>query len=81
MPYFEFQWRDDVTEHLAEHDISQQDFENVVCNPFRKGKSKSSGRRAAWGYTDDGRFIIAIYEEIDELMMLPVTAYEVPEPK
>jgi uncharacterized DUF497 family protein len=81
MPYYEFQWRDSTIEHLAEHDISPDDFEEVVCNPFRKGKSRSSGRRAAWGYTRDGRNVIAVYEEIDELVLLPVTAYEVPEPR
>jgi uncharacterized DUF497 family protein len=81
MPYYEFQWRDSTIEHLAEHDISPDDFEEVVCNPFRKGKSRSSGRRAAWGYTRDGRYVIAVYEEIDELVLLPVTAYEVPEPR
>jgi uncharacterized DUF497 family protein len=79
MPYYEFQWLDSAIEHLAEHDISTEDFEGVVCNPLRKGKSKSSGRKAAWGYTSDGRYIIAIYEKIDELTLLPVTAYEVSE--
>jgi hypothetical protein len=68
-------------EHLAEHDISPEDFEMVVCSPLRKGRSRSSGRQAAWGYLDDGRYVIAIYEEIDELTLLPVTAYEVPEPR
>ena len=35
----------------------------------------------AWGYTEDGRYIIAVYDELDELTILPVTAYEVPEPR
>jgi hypothetical protein len=35
----------------------------------------------AWGYTSDGRYIIAVYEHVDELTVIPVTAYEVPEPK
>jgi hypothetical protein len=81
MPYYEFQWLDSTIEHLAEHDISPEDFEKVVCNPLRKGLSRSTRRRAAWGYTSDGRYIIAIYEEIDELTLFPVTAYEVPEPR
>jgi hypothetical protein len=81
MPYYEFQWLDSTIEHLAEHDISPDDFERVVCNPSRKGRSRSSGRRAAWGFTSGGRYIIAVYEEIDELRLLPVIAYEVPEPR
>jgi hypothetical protein len=28
----------------------------------------------------DGRFIVVVYEEIDDDTVLPVTAYEVPEP-
>lgn len=81
MPYFDFVWTDEIVEHLAEHDISQDDFVHVVSNPTRKGKSRSSGQPAAWGYTPDGRYIIAVYEKLDEITCLPVTAYEVPEPR
>jgi hypothetical protein len=42
--------------------------------------SRSSDLPAVWGFTDDGRYVIAVYEEIDEITILPVTAYEVPEP-
>ncbi|HEV2968972.1 MAG TPA: hypothetical protein VGY55_03215 [Pirellulales bacterium] len=80
MPYYEFLWTDDIMEHLAEHGIAQDDFEHVVCNPTSKGISRSSNLPAAWGHTSDGRYIIAVYEELDELTILPVTAYMVPEP-
>ena len=81
MPYFEFLWTDAIVRHLAEHEISQEDFERVVCRPSSKGYSRSSGLPAAWGYTPDGRYIVAVYEELDEVTILPVTAYEVPEPR
>ncbi len=80
MPYYEFVWTDDIVRHLAEHGVSQDDFEHVVCNPSSKGYSRSSGLPAAWGYTTDGRYIIAVYEELDQVDILPVTAYEVREP-
>ena len=35
---------------------------------------------AVWGYTAEGHYIMAVYEELDETTILPVTAYEVPEP-
>ena len=35
----------------------------------------------AWGYTRDGRYIIAVYQKIDFATVLPVTAYEVSEPR
>jgi hypothetical protein len=65
---------------MGQHGVSQDDFEHVVCNPSSQGYSRSSGLPAAWGYTSDGRYIIAIYEELDEVTLLPVTAYEVAEP-
>ncbi len=80
MAFFNFLWTDEIVEHVAEHDVTQADFESVVGNPIRRGISRSSGLPAAWGYTEDGRYIIAIYEEIDEITILPVTAYEVHEP-
>jgi len=81
MPYFEFIWTIDIVQHLAEHGVSQEDFEHVVCFTSNKGYSRSSGLPAAWGHTMDGRYIMAIYEELDHLTILPVTAYEVREPR
>lgn len=80
MPYYEFLWTDEILEHLAEHGVSQDDFEEVVCHPSSKGFSRASKLPAAWGYTSDGRYIIAVYEELDEMNILPVTAYVVSEP-
>jgi hypothetical protein len=80
MAFFHFLWTDEIVEHVAVHDLTQDDFESVVSNPVRRGFSRSSGLPAAWGYTEDGRYIIAIFEEIDLVTILPVTAYEVPEP-
>ncbi len=80
MPSLDFIWTDDITEHLAEHGISQDDFEGVVCRPASKGYSRSSGLPCAWGYAQDGRYIIAVYVEIDATTILPVTGYEVLEP-
>jgi hypothetical protein len=80
MASYDFIWTDEIVEHLAEHGISPDDFEQLVCDPLTKGLSRSSGLPAVWGYTADGRYIIAVYEEIDEITILPVTAYEVPEP-
>ena len=80
MPAFDFLWTDEIVEHLTEHGVSQDDFERVVCNPTSKGYSRSSKLPCAWGYTDDGRYVIAVYDELDAVTILPVTAYEVPEP-
>lgn len=81
MAFFSFLWTDEIVEHVAEHGLTEDDFEGVVSRPIRRGFSRSSGLPAAWGYTDDGRYIMAVYEEIDDITILPVTAYEVPEPR
>jgi hypothetical protein len=80
MPTLDFLWPDEIVEHLAEDGISQDDFEHVVCNPTSKGYSRSSNLPCVWGFTEDGRYVIAVFEEIDAITILPVTADEVPEP-
>ena len=81
MPYFEFLWTEEIVIHLAEHDISPDDFEQIVMNPDNTGKSRSSGNPVAFGYIPDGRYIITVYKKIDFITVLPVTAYEVGEPR
>jgi hypothetical protein len=75
-----FLWFDDNLEHIEEHGISQEDFEHVVNHPDEFAVSHSSGLPCAFGYTLDGRYIVAVFEEIDNSTIYPVTAYEVPEP-
>jgi hypothetical protein len=65
---------------VAEHGVEPEEFEEVVSYPDRRGLSRSSKRPCCWGELPDGRFIICVYEFIDEITILPVTAYEVPMP-
>jgi hypothetical protein len=81
MPFYFFAWNEEIVEHLAEHGLTPEDFERVVSNPTATGQSRSSGDPCAFGYTDDGRYIIAVYEFLDGMTILPTTAYEVPEPR
>ncbi len=79
--YIDFLWTTEIVAHCAEHGISQDDFEYVVHHPVRKGLSRSTRLPVVWGRTPDGRYIMAVYEQVDAVTVLPVTAYEVPEPK
>jgi uncharacterized DUF497 family protein len=79
MAFESYIWTDEIIEHLAEHGLSPEDFEHVIDHPVDRGKSDSSGRPAVWGYTEDGRFIIAVYQRLEDGSIVPVTAYEVPE--
>jgi hypothetical protein len=33
MPYLEFLWVDENVDHIAEHDVSTEEFEHVVRHP------------------------------------------------
>jgi uncharacterized DUF497 family protein len=77
MPYYEFQWTDEIIAHLAEHGVSPEDFQEVVSNPRRVSVSRSSGRPCCWGDAPDGRPLFCVYECLDEVEIIPVTAYEV----
>lgn len=81
MPYFIFNWSEELIHKLAEkHDVSIDDFEAVVSDPDETGVSRSSGRPISFGYTADGRYIACVYElEEDGVSITPITAYPVPE--
>jgi uncharacterized DUF497 family protein len=67
-------------EHVEAHDLTTEDVDHVLENYVSTGTSRSSGRPCVFGYTPDGRYIVVVYEEVDDDTVLPVTAYEVPEP-
>jgi hypothetical protein len=64
-------------QHIAEHDISKEEVEEVLDHPEGIEQSRSSGLFIAFGETSIGRLIAVIYEEIDDESAYPVTAYEV----
>jgi len=68
-------------EHIAEHGLTIDDVEEVLCNPASEGTSLATGRPCSWGYTLEDVYIIVVYELIDTDTIRVVTAYEVPEPK
>ena len=68
-------------QHVAEHDLTVEEVEAVLAAPANEGHSNSSGFPAVWGHVPDGRYIIVIYEAIDDDTVRVITAYEVPEPK
>ena len=67
-------------EHIEEHDLTTDDVDYVLENDDATDTSRSSSRPCVFGHTPDGRYIIVIYEEVDEDTVTPVTAYEVSEP-
>ena len=71
---------DGNVEHIDEHDLTPADVEYVLRHAREARTSDSSGRPIVFGYTPDDEYILVVFEWIDEDTVLPVTAYEVPEP-
>jgi uncharacterized DUF497 family protein len=46
-------------------------------NAIGREKSRSSSRWIAFGRTADGRNLAVVYEMLDEITILPVTAFEI----
>lgn len=82
MPWYDLIWNYEPggnVEHIAEHGLTPEDVEAVICQPLEQMISKSSGRPVVTGYTSTGRLIFVEYEQVDECTIYPVTAYEVEE--
>ena len=82
MRYFDIVWNDEPggnVEHVREHGLSREDVESVLQDPIRTSFSKSSGRPVAFGFTTDERFICVVYEQVDDVTLYPVTAFEIEE--
>jgi len=66
-------------EPIAEHGLTPEDVEYVLANQGGEEVSQSSGLPCVFGATQDGRFILVVFERVDKDSVYPVTAYEVPE--
>jgi hypothetical protein len=76
MPWYLFLWDPETEAHLAQHGVTPDEFEEVVCNPDSIGESRSTGRPIAFGYTSTGKYLACVYELADPDTVVPFTAYE-----
>ncbi len=70
-------------EHIAEHGLTPEEVDEVLLDDsLATAHSDSTGLPCKFGFTSTGRYIIVIWEDVndDPRMIYPVTAYEVPEP-
>ena len=65
MPFFFFIWDEENERHLAEHRITPDEFEEVVCDPDVVDQSRTTGRPIAFGMTSRGRYLACVYELLD----------------
>ncbi len=75
MPYWFFQWNDEIIKYLAMHGVTPEEFEFVVMHPMKLEKSRTTGRDIAKGQTQQGDFIACVYEWLDKDTILPITAF------
>ncbi|MGD9855467.1 MAG: hypothetical protein AB7U20_11025 [Planctomycetaceae bacterium] len=80
MPDYHVQWTPEAEDHIAEHGVTKQEFEEVVGDPQEEFVSNSTGRHAVRGWTKTGKLLFCVYElDIDHFTLFPVTAYEIGE--
>lgn len=79
MPYYFFIWTPEIIDHLAEHDVLPDEFEEVVSNPEYENVSRSTGNPLAIGVTSEGRHLCCVFRRLDNDTIEPVTAYDVGE--
>lgn len=82
MPVYFFHWTAEIVEHLADNDVTPEEFEAVVeDHRSRMTTSESTGRPARIGMTDEGRILFCVFDWIDEEQteIEPRTAYEIGE--
>ncbi|QDS85932.1 hypothetical protein EC9_00900 [Rosistilla ulvae] len=77
MPHVLFVWNDEIVAYVAQHGVTVDEFEEVVLNARRVDASRSSGRPIVFGETSSGKYLACVFEYLDDVHVVPVTAYEV----
>jgi uncharacterized DUF497 family protein len=65
--------------HIEAHGLTADDVERVLWEPDGTDMSRSTGWPVAFGHINDGRLICVVYQRIDDITVMPVTAFEVEE--
>jgi hypothetical protein len=76
-PYHFFIWTEQIIEHIAEHDDTPGEFEEVVNNPECEDISRSTGNPVAFGRTSAGRYPCCVFKRLGDDTIEPITAYDI----
>ncbi|MFO7902026.1 MAG: hypothetical protein ACQESR_22660 [Planctomycetota bacterium] len=79
MPHVLFHWNDEITEYIAQHGVTPEEFEEVVLASKDVRTSRSSGRPIVFGETSTGKYLACVFEYIGHDEVVAVTAYEIDE--
>jgi hypothetical protein len=84
--YVSVVWDDEPggnVEHVAANGLTPDEVEEVLLDDsVPTAHSASTDRPCKFGHTSTGKYIIVVWDELEEdpRMIYPVTAYEVPAP-
>ena len=69
---------DGNVQHIAQHDLTVEEVEDVLYSAEEVLASHSSGRPITFGETRTGRYFAVVFDIVEEdpLAVYPVTAYE-----
>jgi len=79
MPFYFFIWTPEIIDHLAQHGVTPEEFEEIAGDPESEELSRSTGNPVAFGSTSEGRYLCCVYKLLDDDTIEPVTAYDVGE--
>jgi len=65
-------------QHISEHGITIEEVEDVLYAAEEVVASQSSGRPITFGETSTGKYVVVVFDVVEEdpLAVYPVTAYE-----
>jgi uncharacterized DUF497 family protein len=82
MPWLDILWDwnnpDGNVAHIAEHGVTPEEVRQVLEAPAtipRPSRSQPS-RTVVAGFTRTGRYLVVVFEQVDSMTVLPVTAFE-----
>ena len=79
MPVHTFLWTKFSVCKIEDNGLTVNDVEHAVLNDYGPRVSRSSGRSAYVGPALDGRTVFVVYEPIDAVLIMPITAFYVGE--
>jgi hypothetical protein len=71
----DFFWTDELIDHVEQHGVSAEEFEEAFDHVLWKEPSHSSGRPTFVAWVR-GRFLRIVYEVLPNGQILPFTAFE-----
>lgn len=74
----ELEWDDENVEHIARHNVSPQEVEDV-CFGLHISERQSNRRYVLSGQTAAGRYLNVVVERIGAGLFRPITAFEMSE--